>query len=86
MSQFKNHKVNFILQYRISEEINQIFTILDLFSKQQNFYTTQVFTKQDWYCAKVFSNKNFRTNEGENSWKFKNSKFQSNMYRLLKKV
>ena len=53
---------------RISQRINQIFEILGLycfafniFSNRQNFYTTQLFTQQDWNCVNVFSNKNIRT-------------------------
>ena len=73
MSKFKYQKVNF-------------YNTVQYFSNRQNFYTTQLFAKQDWNCVCVFFNKNLRKNEAENSWKFKNSKLQSQIYWLLKKM
>ena len=72
MSKFKNQKSIFIIQYSLPHRINQIFKILgqctvllSQLSNRQNFYTTQLFTKQD--CVNVFSKKTLRTNEAENS-------------------
>ena len=61
----------FVIQYRISQQINQIFEILGLYCFAFTALTIdKTFTQRNFLPSKieiVFSNKNLRTNEAENS-------------------
>ena len=88
----KIKKEIFIIQYRILQQINQIFEILGLrcfaftaLAIEKTSTPRNFFTKQDWNRVIVVSDKNLKTNEAENSWNLKNSEFQSKIYWLLKR-